>query len=119
MEDINEKFGKWLYKKYTQWLAEQSDQQHNQENPFSRNMGGYCKYLNISRAIFSQYIHFHRKPTRRVIHALAAIYGNEVYSELNITPPAIEITEISEKWDTLDENDKIKILGIIRTSKEN
>jgi len=118
MVESNEKFGKWLYKKYTQWLSEQSDQHENQEYSFSRNMGGYCKYLNISRAIFSQYIHFHRKPTRRVIHALAAVYGLEVYSELNITPPTTEFTEVSEKWETLDDNDKIKILGIVRASKE-
>jgi hypothetical protein len=121
MNEANEKFGKWLYKKYTEWLTEQDEEPQNSINETKkkyRNMGGYCQYLKISRAMFSQYIHYHSKPSRRGIHALAAIYGNEVYSELGITPPSPDIEEVIENWGKLNGEEKIKIMATIRSKKE-
>lgn len=115
MDEINVTFGNWLYKQYLQWLSDQSEGIDKSLKSYKPNIGGYCLYLEISRAMFSQYIHHHRKPTRQVVTALAKKYGNEVYKQLGKSIPEADLQDIIDKWDGLDSNEKTKIMAIIQS----
>ena len=76
----------------------------------------------ISPASLSPWMNGDRLPTGDNAHALAKVFGMQVYDILGMPrfiPPIMELEKIAEQWRYLTEGQRTAIMAIVEGKKEN